>query len=55
MAIEYLNERIDRRVIKRLRKFERKNRLEPSISKTTDFLLEKAELIYPDKYKHSVY
>jgi phosphoglycerate-specific signal transduction histidine kinase len=45
MKIEYLNQRVDKRVVKRLRKFERSKKLEPSISKTIDFLLDQASAL----------
>lgn len=40
MAQAYLNERILKSVVERLRKYEKKNKLPPSISKTINHLLD---------------
>jgi hypothetical protein len=39
----YLTQKIRRETVKRLRRFERKNKLKPSISNTIDHLLDLAE------------
>ncbi len=42
MASEYLNQRIEKSVVEALRKYEKKNRLDPSISQTIKHLLDNA-------------
>lgn len=42
MATEYLNLRIRKRVVERLRKYEKKKKLKPSISQTINQLLDNA-------------
>lgn len=40
MPKQYLNQRIEKSTVAALRKYEKKNKLKPSISKTIDKLLE---------------